>query len=67
MVKIGENIRRARKDKGLMQKQLAEILKVPHNTLSQWETGVCEPSVEMIIKIANALDVDANFLFGFDN
>jgi len=67
MFKIGQRIREARVIRELMQKDLAKILIVPANTLSQWETGVAEPSVEMILKICAALKCDANFLFGFSD
>ena len=60
-------IREARLEKELIQKKLAELLHVPANTLSQWETGISEPSVAMIIEICRVLECDPNFLFGFDD
>ena len=64
---LSRRIKEGRVAKGLTQKQLAEILNVKQNTLSQWENGIHEPPVEMIIRIAKALDCDANFLLGFSD
>ena len=63
---FGENMRKAREEKGLTQEQLAEILKTKQNTISRWENGEREPSLEMVVKIARSLDCDPNYLLGFD-
>jgi len=65
MFKIGRKIVEARQEKNLTQKQLAEILQVPRNTLSRWENDINEPSVEMIRNISIALETEPNFFFGF--
>lgn len=38
--KIGEFLKILRREKGLAQEQLAEILHVSGRTVSRWETGV---------------------------
>ena len=58
-------MRELRQAKGLTQEQLAEKLYVKRRTVSGWETGANEPSLEMISKIALALDCDPNYLLGF--
>jgi len=58
-------MKKARQMKGLSQFQLAELLKVKQNTISRWEGGEREPPLEMINKIAVALDCDPNYLHGF--
>lgn len=40
--KIGEFLKGLRKEKGLTQEQLAEILHVSGRTISRWETGVSQ-------------------------
>ena len=40
--KIGEFLKLLRKEKGLTQEQLAEILLVSGRTISRWETGVSQ-------------------------
>ncbi|MCL2228304.1 MAG: helix-turn-helix domain-containing protein [Firmicutes bacterium] len=66
MAKFGERLRQAREDKKLTQYQLADLLSVNQITVSTWERGTREPSVDMIRQIAIALECDPNFLFGFD-
>jgi len=38
-VKIGNFLKKLRKEKGITQEQLAEILNVSGRTVSRWETG----------------------------
>lgn len=42
-----------RKKAKLTQSQLADKLFVNQNTVSQWETGRSEPSVDILIKLAD--------------
>jgi len=65
MIMLGKRIREAREYKALLQRELAEILYVNQTAISRWERGVDEPSAEMIVKIAKALDCDPNYLLGF--
>ena len=46
------NLRICRIRKGLTQKDIAEILKVGSNTVSQWESGRREPSISNLKRIA---------------
>lgn len=57
---IGKNIRSLREKKKLSQDQLAEKLFVTRQTVSNYETGRSRPDVEMLTRIADVLDVDAN-------
>lgn len=57
---IGKNIKYLREEKHLTQDQLAERLFVTRQTVSNYETGRSRPDVEMLTKIAEVLDVDAN-------
>ena len=59
---IGKRIKRYRMDKKLSQEALAEQLNTIHKHISNIETGVRGPSLEMLIMIANALDVSADDL-----
>ena len=56
--KIGEFLKRLRKEKGLTQEQLAEILLVSGRTVSRWETGTNMPDLSILIQIAEFYDVD---------
>ncbi len=50
--------------KGLTQKQVADVLGVTHNAMSQYESGTREPSVDLIVKICKCLDVSSDYLLG---
>ena len=54
---IAERISKRRKELGLTQKELAEILNISDKTLSRWETGKQVPDALMIPEIAKALDI----------
>lgn len=57
MTNIGEQIKKHRKEKGLSQKRLGEILNVSDVMISQWEKGVRNPKYDTLEKIANALQI----------
>lgn len=62
MAKIGRNIREQRMKKGLSQEELAERLYVTRQTISNYETGRSDPDVEMLTRLAEALDTDIQLL-----
>ena len=57
---IGKNIKQLRTQKNMTQDELAEKLFVTRQTVSNYETGRSRPDVEMLAKIAEVLDTDAN-------
>ena len=59
---IGKRIKHYRTEKRLSQEELAEVISTTHKHISNIETGVKGPSIEMLILIANALDVSADDL-----
>ena len=59
---LGEVISEIRKDKGIKQKELEEIIGVAKGTFSNYETGRFSPSYDMLKKIADALDVSTDYL-----
>ena len=59
---IGKNIRALRIRKKLSQDQLAQILHVTRQTVSNYETGRSRPDVEMLAALAQALDTDVKEL-----
>ena len=59
---FGYRLAYTRKRKGLMQKQLAELIGVKPCIVSSWETDVIYPSVSMMQKIIRALDVSEDWL-----
>ena len=59
-----ENLKSARKSKVLTQDELAVRLNVVRQTISKWEKGLSVPDAEMLIKIAEILEVSVGELLG---
>lgn len=58
MNSIGKNIRNLRKQKKMSQEQLAGLLHVTRQAVSNWETGKSQPDIETLEAIAGAFDTD---------
>ncbi len=54
---INTNLKKLRILKNLTQEQLAKLLCVSFKTISHWESGYSTPSLEMLKKIKNTLNV----------
>lgn len=57
---LGENIKRARKDAGVTQKELAEKLDVYQKDISRWENGERVPSALALAEICKVLNASAD-------
>ena len=60
--KLGKRIQSARRETGLSQEQLAEAIGKSPSAVSTIETGKRGASLETLIRIANALQVSADYL-----
>ncbi|MFS2324010.1 helix-turn-helix transcriptional regulator [Brucella sp. H1_1004] len=58
-IKVGTAIRVARKQRGMVMRQIAEHLNTKTAAVGNWEIGKNLPSTENLIKVANLLRVDA--------
>ena len=58
----GNRLRQARNKKDLTQAQLAELVAHGQSAVGQWETGQTQPKLDVIEKLAGALDVTAPWL-----
>lgn len=59
---IGARIRRARKDIGLNQSELAERVGVSQPTVANWESGIHDPRRLMLAKLSETLSVPLAWL-----
>jgi len=59
---IGERIRYQRKLKSITQEKLAEMADISTSFAGHLERGEKKPSLETIMKIAEILDMDLNYL-----
>ena len=65
-LKLCENIKKFRLEKGLTQEELAEIFGVSAQAVSRWENGNCYPDLELIPAIASFFGVSTDELLGFN-
>lgn len=63
MSTIGQNIRKARREKGWTQKQLGEKCGMVDSAIRRYEIGKGHPKYETLERIANALDVSVDLLY----
>lgn len=61
---FGERLVKAREHANLKQNQLAELLGITPSRLNYWEKDKREPDVLMLKKIAQNLNVSADYLIG---
>ncbi len=62
---VGENLKLARKAKGLTQTQIAKELNKYQPDYSEYESGKIQLDYEKIVYLCNRLDITPNELFGF--
>lgn len=66
-IKCGNYLKALRKEKGLTQEQLAEMLGVTNRSVSRWETGANLPDIDIIIILSEYYNVDIRDLLGGEN
>jgi len=59
---IGSKIKAARIEKKLTQEQVAELLGVSRQTISNWENGKSYPDIISVIKMSECYDVSLDYL-----
>lgn len=62
MTSFGDNLKQARVGKSLSQSQLAEAVGMHSTHISRYERSLANPTIEVVKKIAEALDVSVDFL-----
>jgi len=66
-LKIGENIRKHRRDMGLSQEALAERLGISFQAVSKWERNETYPDVVLLPAIANFFHISVDSLLGMED
>ena len=64
---IGEHIMLLRKQKGLSQAELGKAIGTSGDIVGRYERDIMSPSIEVIIKMADALEVSLDYLVGKTN
>ena len=65
-LKLHENIKNFRRERGLTQEKLAEALGVTVGAVSKWENGNNTPDIIMLGILADFFDVSVDVLIGYD-
>lgn len=61
---IPAKLKEARKQAGYTQQQIADILKIPQNTMSRYETGERDPDYETLGRLIDFYEVSADWILG---
>ena len=64
---LNERIRKLRTERNLSQVDLAKLLNVTKQSVSNWENDNIQPSIEMLMKIASVFSVSTDYLLGLDD
>lgn len=59
---FGENLKNVRKQRGVTQEELAEILGVSRQAISKWESDSGYPETEKLLVISKALNISIDYL-----
>lgn len=63
---LNEALRQSRKAKGYTQEQLAQLLHVSRQTISNWETGRASPDYELLKQLSILLETPLSTLLGVE-
>ncbi|MBQ3019277.1 MAG: helix-turn-helix transcriptional regulator [Clostridia bacterium] len=64
--RIGQNLKEARKFKGLTQKQVASMMNMTQQQYSRFENGVFELNYQQILSLCQIYEISPNELFNVD-
>ena len=64
-IRLGDNIRAFRKERGLTQEQLAETLGVTVGAVYKWEAKLSFPELSMLMELADFFDTSVDALLGY--
>lgn len=63
---FSENLKQIRKEKGLSQEELADLLEVSRQAVSKWEQGNGYPEVETLLCLSTKLNVSLDSLMAME-
>ena len=64
MATTAERIKQLRKKKGISQSELAEVIGVKNNTVSNWERGTRKPDFEALNLLSDYFEVSFEYILG---
>ena len=66
LMKFGKFFKECRNQKGLSQKQVANLLGIYQSNISDWENDVSRPTYELLIQLAEIYEVSLYDLLGVE-
>ena len=67
MDNLGRKMKKLRTSRNMSQNQLAALLGVSGKCISRYEKNQSEPRIDLILKMCEIFNVDANYLLGIKN
>jgi len=64
MSDFGKRLKDIRESKGLSQSKLAKIVQLHHSIIGRYERSEAKPTIDVVIKLADALETTASYLLG---
>ncbi|WP_252242915.1 helix-turn-helix transcriptional regulator [Clostridium sp. ZS2] len=59
---FGNRLKELREDNAMKQSELANMLNIARNTISSYESNINEPSLDILVKIADIFNVSLDYL-----
>jgi len=64
MITFGKKLKECREAKGFSQNEMAKAIEVHHSIIGKYERDEVKPSIDVVKKMAEALDTTAGYLMG---
>lgn len=64
MASFSERLKQLREERGLLQRELAETLKLSRVTVTNYEKGKRFPEADLLVKLADHFNVSVDYLIG---
>ena len=64
---LGQRIQELRSGCGWSQVEVAKRLQVAKQTVSNWENGNIQPSIDMLVRLARLFRVSTDYLLGIED
>ena len=66
-VNFSNVLKELREEKGISQAKLGNVLKLNQSNIAKYETGEREPSIDILVKIAEFFGVSVGYLVGVED
>ena len=62
-----KNLKKLREEKGVRQKQLADVVSVSQQSINKYENHNIEPDIDTLIKMADYFETSVDYIIGHSN